>query len=284
MTELLKELNDVLKPNLHDYMKAFEAVETSRKAEKGKPIIVRLDGKNFSTFTRGLKKPFDIRLTNLMRDTTQMLVEQSNALIGYTQSDEISLVYYMNEGSAGQYFFDGRFQKIGSVLTSMATGYFIRQLDSRIPEKYGQTPMLDARVFQVPTLNDAAKALLWRERDAIKNSITMAASEHFSHKQLHKVTSAIKLEWLRSKDAAWEDLPTRFTKGSYFRRCKVLRELTPQELSMIPEGHRPIGLVERTIVSEVNFPDLSLLDNLTDIFDQSKTFEEFLPSKLQATT
>lgn len=256
---------------LEELVKGWEVAETGRRGEKGKPIVARLDGRSFSNFTRGLQKPFDLRLTYLMRDTAKFLVEQTSAVIGYTQSDEISLVWYMKEGQSGQYFFDGRYQKLASILSSMATGYFIRELDARLPEKAGLLPMIDARVFQVPSLRDAGKVLLQRERDAMKNSVTMAASAHFSHKQLQGVNSSTKKQWLVEKGQPWEELPAMCRKGSYFRREKVMRELTLDELSLIPEGRRPDGPIERTEVLEVAFPDLNTLDDLTVIFDRAES-------------
>lgn len=253
-------------PTLYEYMKAFEDVETHRAAVKGKPMVARLDGHGFSNFTRVLEKPFDLRLTGLMRDTTKMLVEKTNANLGYTQSDEISLVWYLPEDHPGQYFFGGRFQKLVGILSSMATGYFIRELDKRIPEKAGQTPEIDARVWQLPTLKDAGKMLLWRERDAMKNSITMYASKHFSHKQLHKVDGWTKRKWLQEKGDPWEAQPDSFRKGSYFKRVTVLRDLTSEELSKIPEGKRPLGLIKRNEVQEIFFPDLNTVDDLEEIF------------------
>lgn len=261
---------DVLKlqePTLAEYMKSFEDVETSRAGKKGFPIVARLDGHGFSNFTRTLQKPYDLRLTELMRDTTKMLVEQTNATIGYTQSDEISLVWYIPESHVGQYYFGGRYQKLVGILSSKATGFFIRELDKRIPEKAGQTPEIDARVWSLPTLKDAGKMLLWREKDAIKNSITMLASSHFSHKQLHKIPSSTKLEWLREKNDPWESHPHSFRKGSYFKRVKVLRDLTSEELAFIPTDRWPTGPIERTVINEVMFPDLRTLDDLTSIFE-----------------
>lgn len=262
----MSQIFDTTETTLAEYMKSLEAIETSRAGMKGFPIVARLDGHGFSNFTRNLTKPYDVRLTELMRDTTKMLVEQTNATIGYTQSDEISLVWYIPDENPGEYYFGGRFQKLVGILTSKATGYFIRELDKRIPEKAGEQPEIDARVWSVPTLRDAGRMLLWRERDAIKNSITMLASAHFSHKQLHKITGNQKLEWLREKGDPWEDHPAYFRKGSYFKRVKVLRDLTPEELAFIPEDKRPTGPIERKVVKEVTFPDLNTIDDLTSIF------------------
>lgn len=252
---------------LGDYMKSFEKAEEKR-AEKGKPLLARLDGKAFHTFTRGLKRPYDQRLSDLMVDTTRILVEETGALLGYTQSDEISLCWYLPENSCSQYLFDGRYQKMISILSSIATGHFRDGLaKGLIEEKRGAKPMFDCRLWQVPTIHDAFLVFQWRELDAIKNSISMAAQSHFSHKQLHKIGSEEKKRMLREIGRPWEDEPEFFRKGSYLKRLKVERELSEEELEMIPVKYRPIGKVKRTSVEIVSFPDMTkITDPETEIF------------------
>ena len=245
-----------MKDILGDRMKAFENVESERRAVIGQPLCARLDGRSFHTFTKGLNRPFDGRLTDLMIWVTKHLVEETNAVLGYTQSDEISLMWYLPEGSESQYLFDGRFQKLASILSAYATGYFIRYLDNHIPEKEGLIPLFDCRVWQVPNLSDAYWAFVWREKDTIKNSITMAASHYFSHKELQGVSGTKKKEMLREIGDPFEDLPKRFKRGSYVQRVKVSRMLTEEELSLIPEKYRPLGPVERNEVKVVELPEI----------------------------
>ena len=252
---------------LGDYMKELEGAEASRKAVKGKPIIARLDGRSFHTFTRGLAKPFDKDLTMLMRDTTQYLVKETNALIGYTQSDEISLVWYLPEASVSQYLFDGRFQKMNSILAAMATAYFNKNLEKYLQAKKDQLPLFDARVWQVPTLHDAYLALLWREKDAIKNSISMVAQYHFTAKQLNKVTGEEKKKMLRDIQDPWESYASRYRKGSYFMRVTETRALSEEELKNVPEKNRTNELVTRSPVRSVELKDLYLLSE-KDLFPQ----------------
>ena len=162
--------------DLGDRMKEYELAEAGRRLMARLPICVRIDGKRFSRFTEGLKRPYDERLSRLMVATTQHLVEESAALAGYTQSDEISLLYY-DEDPKTQLFLDRRIQKLTSILSSMATGYFNAHLGSHIPEKAGSVALFDCRVWSVPTLDEAANTFLWRELDATKNSVSMAARE-----------------------------------------------------------------------------------------------------------
>jgi tRNA(His) 5'-end guanylyltransferase len=254
--------------NLGDYMKELEGEESSRKAKKGKPLIVRLDGRAFHTFTKGLKRPYDERLTQLMQLTTQHLVETTNALIGYTQSDEITLIWYIDNNSTSQYLFDGRYQKLCSICAATATGFFNRKMLDVLPEKTNYIPLFDARAWQVPTLNDAYLALLWREKDAIKNSITMLALTHFSHKSLQKINGTVKRIMLTEIGDPWEAYPSFFKKGSYFVRVAEeikMSDLSPEDLAKIPEKYRSDQIITRNAVRQVEFPDLSSLsDPLSD--------------------
>src|SRR5437868_6317488 len=109
---------------LGDRCKRFEMAEAGRKAMPGLPVLARLDGRAFHTFTRGLLRPYDTRMTHCMVETTRFLIEQLEACIGYTQSDEITLAWYEPPGSTTAYPFDGRFQKLTSVLAGLASARF----------------------------------------------------------------------------------------------------------------------------------------------------------------
>lgn len=252
---------EVEKESLGDYLKALEGVEASRHGVLGQPIMARLDGRAFHTFTQGLGRPYDIRLTNLMIDTASYLVRHTQAMLAYTQSDEISLTWYEPENSLNSYFFGGRYQKIATILSSMASAYFNKHLASSIPEKAQAMPIFDARVWSVPTLRDAYLNYLWREQDAIKNSITMAALSKFPHKQLQNVNGLEKRKMLAEVGAPWEDMPEFFRKGTYVKRVEMSRMLTQAELERIPEKHRPTGPVLRSDVMPVSMPVLGEADD-----------------------
>ena len=115
-------------------MKEYEGCEAKRMLMPLLPALARLDGKCFSGFTKGLDRPYDIRMSNLMVETTSALVEETNALIGYTQSDEITLVMY-NNSQKSQIYYNGRIQKMIGDLAAYATGVFNRLLPNYIPEK-----------------------------------------------------------------------------------------------------------------------------------------------------
>ena len=236
------------KTSLGDRMKSYEAPSTSRKAFKGQPLVVRLDGKSFHTFTKGLARPFDQRLSSLMVETTKALVDRFQAKVGYTQSDEITLVWHVECDSSSEYPFDGRFQKMESLLAAFATAVFNQRLAEFLPEKVGQLPIFDARAFVVPTLTEAYHAVLWRQQDATKNAISMAAQSMFSHKELIGKHGPEMQEMMWRKGVNFNDYPAFFKRGTFVRRVKRTRELTADELQAIPEQFRPTGPVTRSFM------------------------------------
>lgn len=148
---------------LGDRMKSYENIESERRLSPDKPFIARLDGKTFSKFTRGLAKPYDSRLSELMWATTKHLIKTTGATVGYTQSDEITLLYNTMEGiGKAERYYDGRIQKLTSVLAGMATAYFVRHLDTAITEKSGTMPLFDCRVWSVPNVKEVANTVIWR--------------------------------------------------------------------------------------------------------------------------
>src|SRR5271157_282831 len=213
---------------LGDRLKAAEQVEAGRRLSHGKPLMMRLDGKAFHTFTRGLERPYDRRLSNLMEQTTKYLVDKTHAKIGYTQSDEISLCWWqdISDGSESCYPFDAKIQKLASVFAGMASAFFTRWLPTFIPEKAEQIIVFDARVWNVDDVHECFLNYLWRQDDAIKNSISMAAQAHFSHKQLHGIDSEGKKQMLRDVGHPWEAEPLFFRMGTFVRRINRDIELT----------------------------------------------------------
>ena len=175
--------------DLGDRMKGLEAQETARRFIPGLPIYARIDGRGFSKFTRGMARPYDDRMSTAMIETTKELVKQTHATIGYVQSDEISLVWIPGEGSPG--WFDNKTMKMTSVLAGLATAAFIEnvmQYFNHWMDLVAKLPHFDARVISMPSTTEAANMLLWRNLDATKNAVSMAASrseEHTSELQSH---------------------------------------------------------------------------------------------------
>lgn len=253
---------------LGDVMKDYEMALAGQKVMKGIPLLARLDGRAFHTFTRGLARPFDQRLSECMIETTKFLVNETHAKIGYTQSDEISLVWFVPADSDADYMFDGRVQKLTSVLSGLASVKFMKLILEKIPEKAMQVPIFDCRVWQVPTKDLASDAFLWRELDATKNSISMAAHAYFSHKSLQGLSGSQKQERLWSeKGINWNDYPAFFKRGTYVQRKTFERTLTEEERMRIPEKHRPdVGQTfKRSSVVELDMPPARRIANYTDV-------------------
>lgn len=240
-----------------DKLKAQEQIEAGRKADKSKPLLCRLDGKSFHTFTKGLERPYDIRLSQLMIDTAKYLVKSTHAKLGYIQSDEISLYWQLDlvTNPGAQFMYDGKYQKISSVLAGMASAYFNKHLSERIPEKTEEIPVFDARVWNVDNSDQVLENFEWRVKDCVRNSISMAAQAHFSPKQLHGKGSEEKKRMLFELGHPWEMMPNFFRIGTFVRRKVVTVELTEDQLLAIPERFRPTGIVERTEVEAVEFTE-----------------------------
>lgn len=201
-----------------DRIKEFESAAAKVTLDEDMPVCVRIDGKAFHTYTSGLARPYDERLSNAMVETMNFLVEKTDARIGYTQSDEISLVYFKTAPHQQSYF-GSRVQKLVSVLASMTTAKFNDVVHKTIPEKADGFAFFDCRVWNVPSLQDAADVFLWRHDDARKNAISMAAYAHYSHKQLMHKGSGEKIAMLQEKGIAFEDYPDFFKTGTYAMRA-----------------------------------------------------------------
>ncbi len=247
-----------------DRMKGYEAAETDRKLNPMLPIYARIDGRAFSTFTRGMERPFDARVTGAMIETTKFLVQETHARIGYTQSDEISLAW-LADSPESDVFFSGKVQKMCSVLASMAAAKFA----TVIPTEFaGRLPHFDCRVFQLPSKEEAANAFLWRAMDARKNAIGMVAQGQFSHRQLHGKDQRAMLAMLTDRGIDFESFPVSFRRGSFIRRHTVTRLLTHDELARIPDKHRPSGPIIRSHMQVIEMPPFNKVANRVEvIFD-----------------
>src|SRR5690606_26266119 len=132
---------------------------------------------------------------------------------------------------------DGRVQKLTSILAAMATAKFNALLPERIPERAGKLALFDCRVWTVPSREEAANVFLWRERDAIKNSVSMAARHYYSHAQLDHKDASDMQEMLFAKGVNWNDYPAFFKRGTYVQRRVVHRPFTAEELEALPPLH-----------------------------------------------
>lgn len=253
-----------MKDDLGDRMKEYESQEAGRRFLPLLPVVARLDGKNFSKFTRGMERPYDKRLSDLMVQTTAYLVKETNACVGYTQSDEISLAWYSTDVKS-QIYFDGRVQKMVSVLAAECSVYFNNWCEEGFLRASSTRPVFDCRVWQLPTLEEAANTFLWRELDASKNSVSMAAQEYFSHKELMHKSGKEKVEMLFRKGVNWNDYPAFFKRGTFVQRRTVKARLSPEDLVDLPEKHHarqnPDMEFERTEYRRLDMPPFGRVKN-----------------------
>ena len=200
-----------------------------------------------------------------MVEVTKFLVDNTGARVGYTQSDEISLIYYADD--VKQYlFFDGKIQKIISVLASMATAIFNNLATQQLPtDLVHEYAFFDCRAWVVPSKDEAANAILWREYDATKNSRMSACRAVYSHKAMLNKSTNEQLDMLLAKGINWNNYPASFKRGVYVQRREVERELTANELAKIPEAHRPVGAIKRNEVRVIEMPVLSKVVNRVDV-------------------
>ena len=224
-----------VKDELGTRMKEFyESVPKTRLVRR-MPVAIRLDGKAFHTFTRGFEKPFDEVLGKSMRETMKYLCENiQGCVLGYTQSDEITLILvdYQNLNSCA--WFDYEVQKMCSISASMATmafnkfftknvNYFemthehddtINEYCTTLVNAAEKGAMFDARCFNIPK-EEVCNLIYWRQLDATRNSIQMVGQANFSHKELQNKSCNMIQEMLFAKKGInWNDYPTYLKRGS----------------------------------------------------------------------
>lgn len=245
--------------SLGDKHKALEKVQAGAKLVPGVPVIARLDGRAFHTVTRNAVKPFDSGLIASMKNSAKSLLTAFQADVAYCQSDEITLVWKNLDQ------FDMKIQKMCSLLAAHCSVVFNREL-----EKFGfitsvETPIFDCRIWQVADLDTATENLLWRQWDAFKNSVSMAAHAMFSNKDLHGKHTGDKINMMRDAGYEWHKLPMSHRSGSFFWKIEELKTLTSEELSNIPEQYRPTAPVLRSVVKEHEIGRLTAIKNGTDV-------------------
>lgn len=227
-------VNDELGMRMKEF---YEEVPKTRLVRR-MPVAIRIDGKAFHTFTRGFQKPFDEILVKSMQDTMKYLCENiQGCVLGYTQSDEITLILvdYQNLNSCA--WFDYEVQKMCSISASMATMAFnkafasnVAKQSKRLYKEYleekdasyidtleiamNKGAMFDARVFNIPK-EEVANLIYWRQLDATRNSIQMVGQANFSHKELqNKSCNMIQEMLFAEKGINWNDYPTYLKRGS----------------------------------------------------------------------
>jgi tRNA(His) guanylyltransferase len=260
-----------MEKTLGDRMKRYEMEEAGRRMIPLLPIMARLDGRAFHTLTKGLARPYSPEFTRCMVETAAVLVNEFGADLAYTQSDEISL-FWKNDDPFAPMQFDGRFQKWTSLLSAEASVAFNMALLEHLPEKAAtkkKRAKLDCRVWQLPNTMEVYNAFLWREDDATRNSLQMAAQSHYTQKELHKAGEAKLHDMLHAKGVNWNDFPAFFKRGTYIARRQYQRELTADELAGIPEDRRPTGPIMRSGIFALKAEPLRRYTSMTAFFNNA---------------
>lgn len=218
-------------------MKTFYEGVPKTRLMRRTPVAIRIDGKAFHTFTRGFQKPFDDVLVKSMQETTKYLCEHiQGCVLGYTQSDEITLILVDYKRLDSSAWFDYEVQKMCSISASMATmafnTFFKNEVDKfyynhcsredSLFEKHYQIyrdaqykgAMFDARCFNIPK-EEACNLVYWRQLDATRNSIQMVGQANFSHRELQNKSCNMIQDMLHEERGInWNDFPTHLKRGS----------------------------------------------------------------------
>lgn len=235
-------------------MKDYEAVPKTRLMRRT-PVAIRIDGKAFHTFTRGFNKPFDDVLISAMQDTMKYLCENiQGCVLGYTQSDEITLILVDYKRLNSSAWFDYEVQKMCSIAASMATMAFNKAFHRAVEDadllwKIGWTPqsveiqqehqnymrtlrtaetkgaMFDARCFNIPK-EEVTNLVYWRQLDATRNSIQMVGQANFSHKELQGKSCIQIKKMLSDIGIEWDDYPISYQRGSCCIKTYI-QDVTP---------------------------------------------------------
>lgn len=215
--------------------------------QKRMPVIIRLDGRSFHTFTRGFQRPFDHVFMRTMQEVTKYLCENvQGCVLGYTQSDEITLVLVDYEKFNTNVFFGYRTDKLCSITASMATLEFNRAFERNVKEfvynngenypkeseeyrlckvyrrAVSKGGIFDARCFNIPR-EEVTNNIYWRQLDASRNSVLSVGQANFSHKELqNKSCIDIQDMLMRQKGINWNNLAVPEKRGTCCVKNKVV--------------------------------------------------------------
>ena len=247
-------------------MKEFYEQVPKTRLVRRMPVAIRIDGKAFHTFTRGFEKPFDDILIKSMQETTRYLCENiQGCVLGYTQSDEITLILVDYKTLDTSAWFDYEVQKMCSIAASMATmafnRYFAKEVEKFEDDFYeawniteaeeklltayktalNKGAMFDARCFNIPK-EEVTNLIYWRQLDATRNSIQMVGQANFSHKELHgKSCNMIQDMLHEQKGINWNDFPTHKKRGT----CVIKDNTTCVFVKADEEGNHVSGSTQR---------------------------------------
>lgn len=198
-----------MQDDLGNRMKAYENVFRHCLPAR-LPIILRVDGRAFHTYTRPFK-PFDRNLMTVMDLVAGALHEEvQGTIFTYVQSDEISLLIQTDRSLETQQPWGGNIQKLVSTTASLAAAHF----NDALKHPKNMLATFDCRAFVMPW-DDVPNYFLWRYKDWYRNSVNMQAMRFFNHMALHCVNTAQKLDMLHELGEDWNKLPKRFKQGRF---------------------------------------------------------------------
>jgi tRNA(His) guanylyltransferase len=240
-----------MKDTLGDRMKNFYEDRFRYHLPRRTYTIIRIDGKAFHTYTKGMQRPFDDGLIEDMDETTAYLCKNIQGVkFGYVQSDEISLLLTDFDDLTTDMWFDGNLQKMVSIAASMATAKFNQLRMNRAfqnnevdpiehgPTAYdmsiseiidGKLAMFDARVFQIPSSVEVENYFIFRQQDATRNSISSVAQSMYSPKELHGVKTDQMQEMIFQKGTNWNDFSPRKKRGGFITKVLTVNGKPKQE-------------------------------------------------------
>ena len=221
-----------MKDELGDRMKKNYENRTRFYLNRRTYTIIRVDGKSFHTYTKGLKRPFDDDFMNDMDATAQYLCKNiEGAKLAFVQSDEISILLTDFDTIKTEAWFDNNLQKMTSVSASFATSIFnqlrlIRICDNNISGKYDIPGIInsddilktklahfDSRVFQIAQKHEVENYFIFRQKDATRNSIQSVAQSLYSHEELKRKNGSQLQEMIFQKGINWNDYDARYKRG-----------------------------------------------------------------------
>ncbi len=258
-------VNDELGKRMKEF---YEQVPKTRLVRR-MPVAIRLDGKSFHSFTRGFKKPFDEILIKSMQETMKKLCENvQGCVLGYHQSDEITLILIDYKKLTSSAFFEYEVQKICSITASMCTLYFNQIFRTNVNAffagksgeelgEYHKTmclardkgAMFDARCFNIPK-EEVCNLIYWRQLDATRNSIQMVGQANFSHKELqNKSCNQIQDMLMVERNINWNDFPVVQKRGSCCVKSNITCTFAKEENGTVVTGatERPHWYIDKNI-------------------------------------
>lgn len=216
---------------------------TTLTPPSGGRVLLRVDGRAFRTFTKGLRWPMDERLHACMRAAAEAILTEFEGELAFVASDEITVLLSPSPP------FGARARKIETLAASIASVAFVRAMDERIEERRGWADVaFDARAWCVPTPEACVDSFRWRQDDCIRNSVSNLY-RHVAGKRdgSAAVSVARKLARLEAEEEThrWRSCPAWFRQGAFLRRRAITSDLSEDELRRIPEAYRPSGPVTR---------------------------------------